>query len=58
MSTDKLNEAGYEVQLSKKNPHMRRAKNGEITRLRRKGGQFIMDIWMKTPEAGFHGQEK
>ena len=41
VSADKLNEAGYEVQLSKKNPHIRRAKDGEVTKLRRKGGQFL-----------------
>ena len=31
VSANKLNEAGYEVQLSKKNPHIRRAKDGEVT---------------------------
>ena len=56
VSVDKLNEAGYDVQMSKKNPVIKNAKTGEVTRLRRKGGQFLMTMWVKNKK-GFHRQE-
>ena len=57
VSVDKLNEAGYDVQMSKKNPMIKNAKTGEVTRLKRKGGQFIMPMWVRKTKEGFHRQE-
>ena len=53
LSVDKLIEAGNEVRLSKENPCIQNKKSGEITKLTRKRGQFILELWVKTDQV-FH----
>ena len=48
ISVDKLNDAGCDVMLNRKNPRIVTA-NGEVIKLRRKGGVFILNLWVKIP---------
>lgn len=48
ISVDKLNEAGCEVVLNKRNPRIITTK-GEVIKLRRKGGVFVLNMWIKLP---------
>ena len=54
VSVDKLAECGNSVHLTKKNPHIINEKSGEVTKLRRKRGQFILDMWVRRHEPVFH----
>ena len=56
ISVDKLNEAGSEVILNRKNPRIITAK-GEVLRLRRKGGVFILEMWMKVSKDDESGED-
>jgi len=57
ISANKLLEKGNDVILSKNAPRIVK-KNGEVIRLRRKNGMFLMDMWYKVPmkESGFTRQ--
>ena len=46
ISVDKMTEAGYDVILSKSDPRIVHSRTGEVTRLRREKGVFILDMWM------------
>lgn len=58
VSVDKLAACGNSVHLTRNNPHIRNEKTGEITKLKRKRGQFILEMWVKNPEPDFHRQGK
>ena len=49
ISVAKLVENYNDVQLSKRNPHIRNLRTGRITKLVRKGGQFILPMWIQRP---------
>ena len=49
VSVDKLNEAGCEVILSRKSPRII-TRQGEVIPLTRKGGIFIMVMWVWVPD--------
>jgi hypothetical protein len=49
MSVAKMNEAGNDVNLRGDNPHIEHKKSGQITKLRREGKTFILDLWIKHP---------
>ena len=57
ISADKLLEKGNDVILSKNAPRIVK-RNGEVIRLKRKNGMFLMDMWYKVPmkESGFTRQ--
>ena len=48
VSVDKLNDAGCEVIMGRKNPRIV-TKQGEVIPLVRKGGIFIMGMWVWVP---------
>ena len=50
-SVGKLNEAGFDVFLTKRNPRIVNTKTGEVTHLIRKGGMFVMNMWVRVPIA-------
>lgn len=56
ISVDKLVEAGNEVNLTKKNPHIKNIRSGEITKLRRKRGQFILHMHVRKNTSDFTRQ--
>lgn len=51
ISADKLCEGGYEVRLTKRSPKLIHEKTGETIPLRRTKGMFILDMWIKVPNA-------
>jgi hypothetical protein len=51
MSVAKMNEAGNDVNLRGDRPHIMNVKTKAITALRREGKTFILDLWIKIPEA-------
>ena len=52
VSVDKLNEAGSEVILNKRNPRIV-TKRGDVIPLKRKKGVFILTMWIQMPESDF-----
>ena len=57
ISVAKLVENDNDVQLSKRNPHIRNLKTGGVTKLIRKGGQFVLPMWIKKRPAVFPRQD-
>ena len=49
ISVSRLQEAGYDTNLTK-HPHLRNTKNGERINLIKKGGMFILTMWIKISE--------
>ena len=47
ISVDQLVENGNEVNLTRKNPHIKNLKTGKITKLYRKRGQFLVKMHIK-----------
>jgi hypothetical protein len=47
MSVAKITDAGDDVRLSKAFPHIRNTKTGQITKLRKEGNLFVMDLWVQ-----------
>ena len=47
MSVGKMTQAGNEVRLSHADPHILNKKTGEITKLRREGNVYVVDLWIK-----------
>ena len=60
LSADKMNECGHMVVLDGDNSFIVHKTSGDINRLRREDGNFMMDVWVPPPEvavaAGFRGQ--
>ena len=48
LSAAKMNEAGNDVNLAGKNPHILNTKTGEVTKLRREGRTYLLDLWVWT----------
>ena len=59
LSVDKMNESGHTVVFDGDNSYIAHKQTGEINRLRREDGNFMMDIWVPPPQIaeamGFHG---
>ena len=57
ISADKLTQAGNDFSLKTSCPHIKHP-SGEVTPLTRRGGVFIMNMWLKWPpsEEGFTRQ--
>ena len=58
LSAAKMNEAGNDVNLAGKDPHIKNIKTGEITKLRRCGRTYLLDMWVwvapeKSSTSGF-----
>ena len=51
MSAAKMAEAGNELRLNSSNPHVVNLNTGEITALRKEGNIYVMDLYIKEPEA-------
>ena len=49
ISVSRLQEAGFDTNLTK-NPHLRNNKTGERIALKKKGGMFILTMWIKIGE--------
>ena len=49
ISVSKLNEAGYEAHLTKNRPRLINVKSREVIELKKKGGMFILDMWVHIP---------
>ena len=50
ISVSRLQDAGFDTNLTKKNPHIRHERTGERIRLIKKGGMFILPMWLKIGE--------
>ena len=50
IGVNRLNEAGFDVILSKNNPIMTSFKTGEIIPLRKSNGMYILDMWIQVPK--------
>ena len=59
-SVEKMNECGHVVVFDGDDSYIVHKKTGEVNRLRREGGNFMMDIWVPPPSVavkmGFHRQ--
>ncbi len=49
ISASRLNEAGYEAYLTKNRPRLVSTKTGETIELKKRGGMFILDMWVRIP---------
>ena len=49
MSVAKMAKAGNSVHLAENNPHIKNTKTGEVTKLRKEGNVFVVDLWVKVP---------
>ena len=49
ISVTRLNDTGHAVQMSSVHPHIKHEKSGEITKLRRRGKSFVLDLWVEIP---------
>ena len=49
MSAAKLAEGGHEVILNGSNPHIRHIKTGKVTKLKRQGMAYTLDLWTWVP---------
>ena len=58
ISVSRLQDAGHDVILSKRQPRIVNLKSGLITPLRRSGGMFILDMWMWVEDQNIEGHEK
>jgi hypothetical protein len=47
ISAAKLTENYNDVNLSRRNPHIKNLRTGRVTKLHRKGGQFILHMWVR-----------
>ena len=60
LSAEKMNECGHVVVLDGDNSFIIHKTTGDINRLRRDEGNFMMDVWAPPPDvalaAGFRGQ--
>ena len=54
ISVGKLEEAGHEVIISKQ-PRLIHLKTGKVTKLRKEGGVYTLDLWIWTGKAGTQG---
>ena len=52
ISAAKLTENFNDVNLSRRNPHIRNLRTGRVTKLHRKGGQFILHMWVRKSKSG------
>ena len=50
ISADKLLDKGSDVVLSKTNPRIQ-TRGGQVVKLRRRGGMFLLDMWVKMPKS-------
>ena len=59
-SVEKMNECGHVVVFDGDDSFIVHKVTGEINRLRREGGSFMMDLWVPPPNVaeklGFHRQ--
>jgi hypothetical protein len=51
VSVAKMCEAGNDVVLSGKSPHIVNHKTKQVTALRREGKTFVLDLWVRLPQA-------
>ena len=49
ISVSRLLEVGFEANLGRR-PYLRNVKTGRIIRLKRKGGMFILEMWINMSE--------
>ena len=49
MSAAKMAEGGNEVILNGKNPHVKHTKSGKVTKLKRQGMAYTLDLWTWVP---------
>ena len=52
LSADKINKAGFNVDLNAKNPMIMDTKTGAKIPLKRKNGIFVIDLWVNTEKVG------
>ena len=57
ISVSRLQEAGFDTNLTKY-PHLRNTKTGEKINLVKKGGMFILTMWIKIGEEPLQNQDK
>ena len=57
ISVSRLQEAGFDTNLTK-HPHLRNTKTGEKINLIKKGGMFILTMWMKIGEETIQSKSK
>ena len=49
MSVGRMTQAGNRVSLSQEDPHILNVKTGQITKLRKEGNVFVVDLWVVVP---------
>ena len=49
MSVARCTAAGNQVYFSDANAHIKNVRTGEITKLRKEGAVFVLDLWVKAP---------
>ena len=54
ISVGKLEDAGYDVILGR-NPRLVHIKSGQVTKLKRRGGVYVLDLWIQIGKAGAQG---
>ena len=47
ISVTKVVEAGNEVFMNRKNPRIVNTKTGQVTKLKKQGGVYVLDIWIE-----------
>ncbi len=47
MSVAKITQAGNDVYLSAKDPHIKNVRTGQKTKLRKEGKVYVIDLWVK-----------
>ena len=52
LSADKINKAGFDVDLNAKNPMIMDNRTGAKIPLKRKNGIFVIDLWVNTEKVG------